>query len=161
MVVLDLDVLEHLVGKTEFLGKAVDDLEIVFRLEDRLDHLFAPLDRAVRCRARTRGFELRADRQQIGAVLALAVNGKRGRMRITHHQQFEPLDTLRHFGHTRHGIAAMAHHEHGFDIVALVDIIGWHGDRIEPTGGRNARCFHILFAGARGPSGLGRHFIEP
>ena len=43
MLVLDLDILEHLVGEAEFLGKPVDDLVVVLRFEDRLDDLLAPL----------------------------------------------------------------------------------------------------------------------
>ena len=159
-VVFDLDVLEHLVVKTEFLGEAVDDLVIVFGFKDRIDHFLAPLDRAVRGGTRSGCFELCADRQQIGAVLALAVNGKGGRMRIAHHQQFEPLDALGHFRHTGHGVTAMAHDEHGFDIVSLVDIIGRHADGIEPAGRWNTRGFHVLFACARWSSGLGRNFVE-
>ena len=46
-VVLDLDVLEHLVGKAALLGDAVHDLEIVLGFENRLDDLFAPLHRAI------------------------------------------------------------------------------------------------------------------
>jgi hypothetical protein len=51
-VVLDLDVLEHLLGVAELFGEEVHHLVVVFRLEDRLDDLFAPLDRPVRGRAR-------------------------------------------------------------------------------------------------------------
>ena len=46
-IVLDLDVLEHLVGEAELLGQQIHDLDIVLRLEDRLDDLLAPLQRAV------------------------------------------------------------------------------------------------------------------
>jgi len=70
-VVLDLDVLEHQVGKAKLLRQTVQDLVIVLRLEDGLDDLLAPLDRAVGGRARARSLELRADGQEIGAVLAL------------------------------------------------------------------------------------------
>ena len=46
---LDFDVLEHLLGKAEFLGKAVHDFVVRFGLEDRLYDLLAPLNRPVRC----------------------------------------------------------------------------------------------------------------
>ena len=53
-VVLDLDVLEHPVGEAELLGQQIHDLVVVLGLEDRLDDLLAPLQRAVRRRARAR-----------------------------------------------------------------------------------------------------------
>ena len=53
-IVLDLDVLEHLVGEAELLGQEIHDLVVVLRFEDRLDDLLAPLDRAVGRRARAR-----------------------------------------------------------------------------------------------------------
>src|SRR5882757_9597791 len=82
LVVLDLDVLEHAVGKAELLGEEIHRFVVVLRLEDRLDNLLAPLKRAVRCRARAAAFELRADRQEISVVLALAEHRPRGWMRI-------------------------------------------------------------------------------
>ena len=42
-VVLDLDVLEHLVGKAELLGEEIHDLVVVLRLEGWFDDLLAPL----------------------------------------------------------------------------------------------------------------------
>ena len=45
--VLDLDVLEHLVGEAELAGKQVHHVVVVLALEDRLDDLLAPLQRAV------------------------------------------------------------------------------------------------------------------
>jgi hypothetical protein len=46
-IVLDLDVLEHQVGKTKLLGEEIHHLVVVLGLEDRLDDLLAPLDRSV------------------------------------------------------------------------------------------------------------------
>ena len=68
--VLDLDVLEHLVGKAELAGEHVHDVVVVLRLEDRLDDLLAPLQRAVGGGARAVHLEAGAGRQQVGAVLA-------------------------------------------------------------------------------------------
>ena len=47
-VVLDLDVLEHLVGEAQLLCEQVHDFVVVLRLEDRLHDLLTPLDGAVR-----------------------------------------------------------------------------------------------------------------
>src|SRR6266404_78756 len=46
--VLDLDVLEHPVGEAELAGKQVHYVVVVLALEDWLDDLLAPLQRAVR-----------------------------------------------------------------------------------------------------------------
>ena len=73
-VVLDLDVLEHLVGEAELLGEEIHHLVVVLRLEDRLDDLLAPLDRAVGRRARAVGLVAGRDRQQVGVVLALGAS---------------------------------------------------------------------------------------
>ena len=48
LAVADFDVLEHLVAETELAGQTIENFVIVLRFEDRLDDLFAPLDRAVR-----------------------------------------------------------------------------------------------------------------
>src|SRR5258708_14094246 len=69
-VALDLDVLEHPVSEAQPLRQEGHDLVVVLRLEYRFANLFAPLQRAVRRRARARRLELGADRQQIGVVLA-------------------------------------------------------------------------------------------
>src|SRR5215471_20908960 len=89
LVVLDLDVLEHTVGKAELLGKEIHRLVVALRLEDRLYDLLAPLKRAIRRSARAAAFELRADRQEIGVVFALTEHRPGGRMRIGYHQQIE------------------------------------------------------------------------
>ena len=46
--ILDLDVLEHLIGEAELSGKQVHYVIVVLALEDRFDDLLAPLQRAVR-----------------------------------------------------------------------------------------------------------------
>src|SRR2546430_7443144 len=87
-VVLDLDVLEHKIGKAELFGEEIHNLVVVLRLEDRLDDLLAPLEGAIRCGARTVGLVAGRDREQIGAVLA--VRRERcpsGRMRIANDKQ--------------------------------------------------------------------------
>ncbi len=159
-LVFHLDVLEHLVGEAELLRQAIDDLVVVLRFEDRLDDLLAPLQRTVRGGARTRRFELRAGRQQVGAVLAVRDRGEGGRMRVGDDQQLERLQPLHHFGHARDGVAAMAHDDDALDDVALIDIVRLGQRRVEPAGPRNARQFHVLLLRARRPAGLRRHFVE-
>ena len=139
-IVLDLDVLEHLVGEAELLRQEIHDLVVVLRFEDRLDDLLAPLQRAVRRRARARRLELRADRQQIGVVLALAEHGPGGRMRIGDHQQVELLDALGGFRHAGDGVAAVAQHDHRLEVVLLGDLVLRQQRRVEPARRRNARA---------------------
>ncbi len=45
--ILDLDVLEHAIGKAELAGEQVHDVVVVLALEHRRDDLLAPLQRAV------------------------------------------------------------------------------------------------------------------
>ena len=61
---------DELVGEAELLRKLIHDHVIRTRIEQRLDHLLAPLDRAVRRGDAAVGFELRRCGQQIGAILA-------------------------------------------------------------------------------------------
>src|SRR4029079_3117231 len=84
-IVLDLDVLEHLVGEAELLRQEIDDLEVVLRFEDRLHDLLAPLQRAVRGNARTLALELRGNRENVDSILASRLDRERGpgrRMRV-------------------------------------------------------------------------------
>ena len=140
---VDLDVLEHQVGEAELLGEEIHHLVVVLELEDRLDDLFAPLDRAVGRRARTVGLVACGDRQQIGAVLAFRRQRRPGgRMRVGDHQQIERLDALLRLRHARHGISAVAHDEHRLDVVLLAHILLVVERGVEPAGRRNARRVH-------------------
>ena len=123
MPVLDLDVLEHLVGEAELLRELVHDVVVVPQLEGRLDDLLAPLQRTVRGGARTVHFERGAGRQEIGAVLAVADRRERRRMRIDDDEKLELVHAFDHFGDAGHGVAAVAHHEHAPERVALVDVV--------------------------------------
>ena len=106
-ITLDLDVLEHQIGEAKPLRQEIHGLVVVFGLEDRLDDLLAPLQRAVRRRARARGLELRADRQEVGVVLALGEHGPGGRMRIADDEQIERRDALGRLWHAGDGVAAV------------------------------------------------------
>ena len=84
-VVLDLDLLEHQISESEFLGQQIYDLVIVLALEAWGNDLFAPLHGAVGRHARSRRLELCAHWQEINAVLAPTLYSKGcpcGRMRI-------------------------------------------------------------------------------
>ncbi len=54
LVLLDLDVLEHLLVEAELLGEEIHDLVVGLGLEERPEHLLAPLQRAVGGRHRAR-----------------------------------------------------------------------------------------------------------
>ena len=146
-IVLDLDVLEHLVGEAELLGEQVHDLEIVLQFEDRLDDLLAPLHRAVGRDARAAAFELRGDRQQVHVVLAAGLDRERGpggRMRIGDHQQVERLQALQRFGDAGDGVAGVTLHDHRLQIVFLRDLILRQQRRVEPARQRDAGGLHHL-----------------
>ena len=122
-------------------------LIVVLGLEDRLDDLLAPLHRAIGGDAGAGALELRADRQQIGAVLASGFDRQRcpgGRMRIGDHQQVELGQRLQRFRNARDAVAGVALHEHGPHIVFLVDLILRQQHGIEPPRQRNARRLHDL-----------------
>ena len=104
--------------------------EVVLGLEDRLDDLLAPLDRAIGRRARTGGLVAGRNRQQVGVVLACRSQRRPGRgMRIGDHQQFELLDALLRLRHAGDGVAAVAEHHHRLDVVLLRHVLlvvaGW------------------------------------
>ncbi len=73
-IVLDLDILEHLVGEAELPCDQIHDLEIVLGLEDGRDDLLTPLHRAIRSHARALAFELRGDREKVEIILAAGFN---------------------------------------------------------------------------------------
>ena len=161
-VVLDLDVLEHLVGEAELLGEEIHHLVVVLGLEDRLDDLLAPLDRAVGRRARAGGLVAGRDRQQIRAVLALRRQRRPGgRMRIADHEQFERLDALLRLRHAGHGVAAVTHDEHRLDVVLLLDVLLVVERRVEPAGRRDARRVHRVGFFAVRPGDLVEAVDEP
>ncbi len=148
--VLDLDVLEHAVGKAELLRQHVHDVVVVLRFEDRLDDLLAPLDRAVRSGARAVALELGADRQEISAVLALAEHRPSGGMRVGNDQQLKCFDAFCGFRHAGHGVAAVPEDHHGLQIVFLLDLIPRQRDGVEPACRRDAgRLHHLLGFEAR------------
>ena len=144
-IVLDLDVLEHLVGEAEFLGHQIDDFEVILAFEHRLDDLLAPLQRTVRGDTRALALELRGDRQNVNAVRATGLDGERrpgGRMRVGDDQQFERLQSFERFRDARDAVAGVSLDKHRLDIVLLRDV-GFRQDRrIEPSGQRDAGCFH-------------------
>jgi hypothetical protein len=86
--VLDLDVLEHPVGKAELARQHIHRVIVVLGFEDRRHDLLAPLQGAVGRRARAVHLEARASGQQINAVLALRDYGPRGRIGIADHEEF-------------------------------------------------------------------------
>ena len=108
-VVLDLDVLEHLVGEAELLGQEIHDLVVVLRLEDRLDDLLAPLERAVRRGARARasrtGCRSAADRCRSCARASAAQVVGCGSATTSSSSFSMPLGGFRHAGD---GVAAVA-----------------------------------------------------
>ena len=155
-----LVVLEHLLAEAELHRQTIHRGKVVVGLKDRLDDLLAPLQRSVGGRARARGLQLRADRQQVGIVRAL-VQRREGRgVRIAHHQQVERVHAGARVLHARHGVAAVAEDHHRLDIVALVDLFGIHRRGVEPAGRGDARHVHVLLSRACLASALGRHLVE-
>ncbi len=81
-VLLAVALADQLIAEAEFLGELIHDHVIGARFEQRLDHLLAPLHRTVRGHDAARTLELRAGRQQIGAVLPHLGEHRRGGRRI-------------------------------------------------------------------------------
>ena len=104
---------DELVGEAELLRELVHDHVVGARLEQRLDHLLAPLQRAVGRRHRALGLELRRDRQQVGAVLAHLGEHRRARrrIRVEHHHQVELLHRLHHLEAARLRVRRVAPEE--------------------------------------------------
>src|SRR5437879_12833080 len=96
------------------------------RLEDVLDDLFAPLQRAVRGNARTFALELRGNRENVDAIFASRLHGQRGpggRMRVGYDEQLERLQAVEGFRNARDAVAGMSLHEPRPPIVFLRDLI--------------------------------------
>ena len=123
--------------------KPIERFIIILALKNRLHHLIAPLHGTIGSGAAARTFKLRADRQQIGVFLAVRQHREGGRMRVRHYQQIKRFQPLHGFRHTRDGIAAMAEHHHGLQIIALLHLVLGQGHGIEIARCRNARrCHH-------------------
>ena len=144
LAVLDLDVLEHLVGEAEFLGQQIQDFTVALRFEERLDDLLVRLQRAVRRGARAPVFVLGAGRQQVGAVLALAEDGPLSGMWIAHHEQVEFFDAPGGDRNAGEGVRAVSQHHHGLDVVLLLDLILGQHCGIEPARRRDTGRVHHL-----------------
>ena len=85
LAALDLDVLEHPVGKAELAGEHVHRVVVVLGFEDRIHDFLAPLQRAVRRSARPIHLEAGAGGQKVNAILALREHRPCGRIRIADH----------------------------------------------------------------------------
>src|SRR5262245_60613567 len=143
-VVFDLDVLEHLVGEAELHRQAIHDFVIVFGFENRLDDLLAPLQRAVRGRARARHFVAGGNGQQVGVLRAIAHDRPRGGHRVGDHQQFELFDAGGGFRDAGNGVATVAHDHHRLEVVLLGYLFLRQQRGIEPARRRDARRIHHL-----------------
>ena len=138
------------VGEAELAGEHVHHVVVVLALEDRLDDLLAPLQRAVGGGARSVHLEAGAGRQQVGAVLALGEHRPGRRIGIAHDQEIELLDALRRFRHARDRVAAVSHDEHGLHGVGLGDLIFRQQRGIEPARAGDAGRFHECLVGEAG-----------
>ena len=82
-------------------------------------------------------------------------------MRVGDHEQLELLEAFHRIGNAGDRVAAMPEYHHGADNVALVDLLLWKQDAVEPPGRGDPGRLHVLLAGPRRAPGLGRHFVEP
>ncbi len=132
-------------AKPNFSRELVHDHVIGARLEHRVDHLLAPLDRAVGCGGRAGAFHLRRRRQQVDAVLAHHRRHRRGRrrIRVDHHQQVELLHRLDHFLAARSGCSGAWPQKttaRRFESWSMILVLLQH--RVDPARYRDARLFH-------------------
>ena len=119
------------------------------------------MQRAVRGGAGTIHLEAGAGRQKINAVLAFREHRPGRRIGIAHDQQFELFDAANGLRHSRDGVDAVAHDEHGLQIIGLRDLIFRQQRGVKPARARNARTFHQRLAGEAGAHPVEVDFPDP
>jgi hypothetical protein len=149
---LHLVVLAELLAEAQAVGELLHDHVVAAAFPQRLDHLLAPLERAVRRGDGTAGFELRARGQQVdGAVLVEVVrvaghgrHGRRGRrVRVDHHEQVELVHGPLHLEAACLRVGRMAPIEHAAQVRVLVDQLVLLEHAVDPA--------------RHGDAGLGHH----
>ena len=142
---------EELVLEAELLGEGQHDRLVGARLEQRIDHLLAPLEGAVGSRARSLGFELRRCRQQIHAAPGLllhAVDGHRRhrgggrRIRVDDDHHVEHLHRLDHLEAAGLRVRRVAPVHHCADVRILVDVLVLLHHAVDPARDRHAGLAH-------------------
>ncbi len=138
----DLDVLDELRAEAEFLREGQHDGVVGARLEERLDHLFPPLDGTVRRRDRARGLELRRGREEVDAVLAVGHRGSGRRIRVDDDHEVDLLHRLLHLEAARLRVGRMSPVDDRAQVRVLVDELVLLEDAVDPARHRHAGLFH-------------------
>ena len=152
-----LVVFHQLLAEAELFSQLIHDHLVGARLEQRIDHLLAPLQGAVGRRGRTGGFELGARRQQVyGAVRVELLrirpgHGRHGRRRrrvgVDHHEQIELVHRPFHLESARLRVGGMTPVEDGFQVRILIDQIVLLKHAVDPARNSDAGLGHHGLAG--------------
>ena len=146
-----LEVDGQFLREAELLGQLVHDHVVGAALPQRLDDLLAPLERAVRRRARTAGLELRAGRQQVDGAVLVQVFGlarhRRHRRRgagegVDHDQQVELVQRLLHLEAAALRVRRVAPEEQAAQVAFLVDQLVLLEHAVDPARHRHAGLGH-------------------
>ena len=142
LVVDDLDVLEHLLVEAELLGEQVHDFLIGLGLEEGLEHLFAPLERAVRGGDGTDRLVLSRCRQHVGVVSAVVHDRRRSRVRVYDDEQFELVEGLLHVRAAGLRVRRVSPEEDRLQQIRLIDVRLVLENAVAPPRQRNAGGLH-------------------
>jgi hypothetical protein len=159
---LQLVVLDQLGTEAQFLRQLVHDHVIRAAFPQRFNHLFTPLDRAVRGCARAAGFKLRRGGQQVDRAIGVEVLGFAGhgchgccgrRVRIDHHQQVELVHGTLHLQTSGLRVGRVPPIKHGLEVAVLINQLVFLEHTVDPTRHRHAGFAHH--------AGVGKTTFEP
>ena len=139
---MELVVLDQLRPKAQLLGELVHDHVVGAALPQRLDDFFAPLQRAVGCRAGAAGFKLRGSRKQVDRAVRVQVFGLAGhgghggggrRVRVHHDQQVELVHGTLHLQPACLRVGCMAPVHDPAQVGFLVDQLVFLQHAVDPA----------------------------
>lgn len=138
LIVFHLDMLEQLIGETQLVGEQIHDGVVRFRIEQRFNHLIAPLQRAVRGSDRAKGLKLRGGWQEVNAISTVVHDSCNRWIRIDNHHHVELLHGFTHFRPASLRVHRMPPIEHGANILFLRDLVFVFQHTVNPSRNRNA-----------------------
>ncbi len=121
-------------AEAELVGEHRHDGVVGQALEQRLDHLLAPLQRAVRRGHRAIGLELRRRRQQVNAVGPVMHDRADGRIGVDDDEEIELLHRLLHLRPARLAVRRVAPEHHRPGVVGLRRCSPWPRARRRSSG---------------------------
>ena len=146
--VVHLDVAEEAVRPAELVGEHADDFMVSLGLEQRINHLVAPLERPVGRRDRAISLELGTGRQQINTIGAVLHDGRDGRIRVHHDKHVELFHRRFHLFHAGLRVRRMPPENHRPDRVWLIRVCRIFQNPVDPAADRDTFEVHqvLVFA---------------